>query len=201
MSFIPTIINSEYFSYERLVDNNNECCLQRFAAIHGETGITNYFRTQAIKDEADFSVRNYLVKIKDTDVLIGCFTLKCGSIPYNGKAVELKFSKETKLIPGIELVNIALNDYSLKFIQRLNIKVGRNIFYDIVQPIVKHISEESGVKVLYLFAINKNLAEYYKTWGFYSVEDELFNKNINKTWQNEYSKDCIFMYKPVAEIE
>ena len=87
MSFIPTIINSEYFSYERLVDNNNECCLQRFAAIHGETGITNYFRTQAIK------------------------------------------------------------------------------------------------------------------WGFYSVEDELFNKNINKTWQNEYSKDCIFMYKPVAEIE
>lgn len=201
MSFIPVDINSKYFSYERLIDNENRYCLSRFKAIHDADGITDYFQKQAIKDETDFSVRNYVVKLKGTDVLIGCFTLKCGSIPYNENAIDLKFSKETKLVPGIELVNIALNDYSLRIIKGLNIKVGRNIFYDIIQPIVKHISQEAGVKVLYLFAANPKLAVYYKTWGFYSVDDEAFNERLNEDWQSEYSHNCIFMYKPVAEIE
>lgn len=201
MSFIPVEINSEYFSYERLVDNDNESCMKRFAAINGATGITNYFQKQAIKDENDYSVRNYVVKLKGTEVIIACFTLKCGSIPYNEKAIDLKFSKETKLVPGLELVNIALNDYSLRIIKGFDIKVGRNIFYDIVQPIVKHVSQEVGTKVLYLFAANQKLAQYYKTWGFYPVEDESFNERLNEDWQSEYSQNCIFMYKPVAEIE
>ena len=201
MSFIPVEINSELFSYERLVDNGNEFLLNRFSAIKNAIGITKYFQKQALKDEKDFSVRNYVVKIKNTEILIACFTLKCGSIPYSEKAINLTFSKETKLVPGIELVNIALNDYSLKIIKGLNIQAGRNIFYDIIQPIVKHISEEIGTKVLYLFAVNKKLAEYYKTWGFYPVEDESFNERLNDNWQNEYSQNCVFMYKPVAEIE
>lgn len=201
MSFVPLEINSEYFSYERLVDNGNEYCLRRFAAINEATGITNYFRNQAFKDEKDFSVRNYVVKLKGTEVLVACFSLKCGSIPYNEKVIDLKFTKETKLVPGLELVNIALNDYSLGIIKGLDIKVGRNIFYDIVQPIVKHISQEVGTKVLYLFAANQKLAQYYKTWGFYPVEDETFNERLSEDWQSEYSQNCIFMYKPVAEIE
>ena len=45
-----------------------------------------------------------------------------------------------------------------------------------------------------------SLLEYYKTWGFFPVEDEPFNKRLTKDWQNEYSQKCIFMYKPVAEI-
>lgn len=200
MSFIPVEINSEYFSYERLVDNNNEFSLRRFAAIHNAEGITDYFRNQSMKDENDNSVRNYLVKLKGTEVLIGCFSLKNGSIPYNEKSIELKFSKETKLVPGIELVNIALNDYSLKIIKQFDKKVGRNIFYDIIQPVVKHISEETGVKVLYLFAANSKLANYYKTWGFYPVDDKSFNARLNEDWQSEYSQDCIFMYKPIVEI-
>ena len=201
MSFVPIEISSEYFSYERLVDNGNEYLLRRFSAIHEATGITDYFQNQALKDEKDYSVRNYVVKIKGTEVLIACFTLKSGSVPFIENAVNLTFSKETKLIPGVELINIALNDYSLRIIKGLGIKAGRNIFYDIVQPIVKHISQEIGTKVLYLFAANKKLAEYYKTWGFYQVEDQLYNEQLNSNWQNEYSQNCIFMYKPVAEIE
>ncbi|MBO4630275.1 MAG: hypothetical protein J5687_10030 [Treponema sp.] len=201
MSFIPVEIKSELFSYERIIDNGNEYLLKRFAAIKDAVGITEYFQRQAIKDEKDFSVRNYVVKIKGTEILIACFTLKCGSIPYSEQAINLTFSKETKLVPGIELVNIALNDYSLRTIKGLNIQVGKNIFYDIVQPIVKHISEEVGTKVLYLFAANQKLANYYKTWGFYPVEDDSYNENLNNNWQNEYSQNCVFMYKPVAEIE
>ena len=201
MSFIPVEIKSELFSYERIIDNGNEYLLKRFAAIKDAVGITEYFQRQAIKDEKDFSVRNYVVKIKGTEILIACFTLKCGSIPYSEQAINLTFSKETKLVPGIELVNIALNDYSLRTIKGLNIQVGKNIFYDIVQPIVKHISEEVGTKVLYLFAANQKLANYYKTWGFYPVEDDSYNENLNNNWQNEYSQNCVFMYKPVEEIE
>ncbi|MBS7266893.1 MAG: hypothetical protein KIG83_10625 [Treponema sp.] len=201
MSFLPLEIASEYFSYERLVDNGNEFLLRRFSAINEANGITDYFHNQAMKDEKDNSVRNYVVKIRGTEVLIACFTLKSGSIPYIDNAVNLTFSKETKLIPGVELVNIALNDYSLKIIKGLGIKAGRNIFYDIIQPIVKHISQEIGTKVLYLFAVNEKLAEYYKSWGFYSIEDELYNEQLNSSWQNKYSQNCIFMYKPVTEIE
>ena len=201
MSFLPLEIASEYFSYERLVDNGNEFLLRRFSAINEANGITDYFHNQAMKDEKDNSVRNYVVKIRGTEVLIACFTLKSGSIPYIDNAVNLTFSKETKLIPGVELVNIALNDYSLKIIKGLGIKAGRNIFYDIIQPSVKHISQEIGTKVLYLFAVNEKLAEYYKSWGFYSIEDELYNEQLNSSWQNKYSQNCIFMYKPVTEIE
>lgn len=201
MSFLPLEIDSEYFSYERLVDNGNEFLLRRFSAINEANGITDYFHNQAMKDEKDNSVRNYVVKIRGTEVLIACFTLKSGSIPYIDNAANLTFSKETKLIPGVELVNIALNDYSLKIIKGLGIKAGRNIFYDIIQPIVKHISQEIGTKVLYLFAVNEKLAEYYKSWGFYSIEDELYNEQLNSSWQNKYSQNCIFMYKPVTEIE
>ena len=146
MRFIPIEIDSKHFSYERLIDNGNEHLLKRFEAIKGADWITDYFKRQALKDEKDFLVRNYVVKIKGTEVLIACFTLKCGSI-------------------------------------------------------VKHITQEVGLKVLYLFAANQKLAGYYKTWGFYAVDDEAFNEQLNDNWQNEYSQNCIFMYKPVAEIE
>lgn len=197
MSFIPVEIESQLFDYERLCDNGNEHLLKRFVAIHNADGITNYFQKQAVKDENDFSVRNYVVKLKGTEVVIACFTLKAGSIPFTDKAINLTFSKETKLVPGIELVNIALNDIIIK---KLPVKAGKNIFYDIIQPIVMHISHEIGTKVLYLFAANPKLAEYYKTWGFFPVDDEPFNQRLTKDWQNEYSQKCVFMYKPVAEI-
>lgn len=200
MSFVPVEIESLLFDYERLCDNGNEYLLKRFVAVHNAEGITNYFQKQALKDEKDFSVRNYLVKLKGTEVVIACFSLKAGSIPFTDKVINLAFSKETKLVPGIELVNIALNDMALNIIKKLPVKAGKNIFYDIIQPIVIHISHEIGTKVLYLFAANPKLAEYYKTWGFFSVDDEPFNQRLTKDWQNEYSQKCIFMYKPVAEI-
>ena len=68
------------------------------------------------------------------------------------------------------------------------------------KPIVMHISHEIGTKVLFFFAANPKLAEYYKIWGFFPVDDEPFNKRLTKDWQNEYSQKCIFMYMPVAEI-
>ena len=200
MSFVPVEINSDLFSYERLCDNDNQYYLRSFTAINNADGITDYFNTQALNDENDYSVRSYVVKLKGTDIVIAYFTLKCGSIPFMEDAINLTFSKETKLIPGIELVNIALNDKTLRIIKQLHIQVGKNIFYDIIQPIVKHVSEEIGTKVLYLFAINQKLADYYKTWGFESVDNEPFNERLNQDWQNEYSQKCIFMYKPVAEI-
>lgn len=200
MSFVPVEINSVLFSYERLCDNDNQYYLHSFTAINNADGITEYFNTQAFNDENDYSVRSYVVKLKDTEIVIAYFTLKCGSIPFMEDAINLTFSKETKLISGIELVNIALNDKALRIIKQLHIQEGKNIFYDIVQPIVKHVSEEIGTKVLYLFAINQKLADYYKTWGFESVDDEPYNERLNQDWQNEYSQKCIFMYKSVAEI-
>lgn len=94
MNFIPVEIESQLFDYERLCDNGNEHLLKRFVAIHNADGITNYFQKQAVKDENDFSVRNYVVKLKETEVVIACFTLKAGSIPFTDKAINLTFSTE-----------------------------------------------------------------------------------------------------------
>ena len=107
MSFLPLEIASEYFSYERLVDNGNEFLLRRFSAINEANGITDYFHNQAMKDEKDNSVRNYVVKIRGTEVLIACFTLKSGSIPYIDNAVNLTFFFFLKRLDMIFLQNRA----------------------------------------------------------------------------------------------
>lgn len=194
-------VNSLWFVCERLIDNGNDYCIKRFEAIHNATGLTKYFRKQALKDEKEKSARNYVVKLHGTEIVIAFFTLKAGSIPFTEDVENLIFSKNTKLIPGIELVNIALNDYVLPKIKSLPFRVGEYIFHEIIEKLVLHVSSELGVKVLYLFALNKKLATYYKTWGVKFIEDSDYNIKLNKEWQSEYSLDCIFMYKPLIEIE
>ena len=192
--------NSLWFDCERLTDNGNDFCLKRFEAIHDAQGLTQYLRKQALKDEKENSVRNYVVKLHGTEIIIAYFTLKAGSIPYTENAENLVFSKNTKLVPGIELVNIALNDFVLPKIKLLPFRVGEYIFHEIIEKLVIHVASEIGVKVLYLFAMNKQLAEYYKSWGFRMIEDSEYNDRLSQEWQSEYSSNCVFMYKPLAEI-
>lgn len=192
-------IESPLFDYERLIDGN-EYSIKRFESVHGATGLTEYLKKQALKDEQDLYVRNYVVKIKNTEAVIAFFTLKAGAIPYSESAQSLTFTKETKLVPGIELVNIALNDYYISRIKKMPVKCGKYIFNEIIEKMILEISNVIGVKVIYLFAANQKLADYYETWGFYKNADKRFNDTLNQQWQNEYSKDCVFMYKPVAEI-
>lgn len=191
---------SEVFDCERLIDNNNYSLLPRFRAINNADGITNYFKNQALKDDEENIARNYVVKIKNSETVIAMFTLKSGAIPYNEGSEDLLFSKNTKLIPGIELVNIALNDFVLSRIRKYSSKVGKHIFFKIIQNIVLSVSDTIGVKVLYLFAANEKLAQYYTTWGFKEIPDIEYKEKLKKEWQNEYSQSCIFMYKPIAEI-
>lgn len=193
-------VDSLLFDCERLIDNGNEFCIKRFNAFHDAEGLTYYLKKQALKDEKENSVRNYVVKLHGTEITIAYFTLKAGAIPYTETVDNLTFSKNTKLVPGIELVNIALNDIMLPKIKTLPFKVGEYIFYNIVEKLVLHVASEIGVKVLYLFAMNKKLAEYYKTWGFRMIEDDSYNDKLNEEWQSDYSQNCIFMYKPIAEI-
>ena len=196
---LPVQIDSTLFDYERLIDGN-EYAARRFVSVHNADGLTEYFQKQALQDEKDLYVRNYVVKFKGTECVAAYFTLKAGAIPFSENAENLSFTKETKLVPGVELVNIALNDVYLSRMKKIPMKYGQYIYNKIVEKIILEVSKTIGVKVIYLFAANPKLAEYYKTWGFYPVEDEPFNERLNKDWQNEYSQKCIFMYKPVAEI-
>ena len=153
-----------------------------------------------LQDEKEHFARNYVVKLKETETVIAMFTLKSGSIPYNEGTEDIIFTKETKLVPGIELVNIALNDFCLGRLKQFSENVGKYIFFKIIQKIVFDVSEIIGVKVLYLFAANQKLAEYYKSWGFREIPDEKYKKKMQTEWQNEYSQGCIFMYKPIIEM-
>lgn len=198
--FIPVVIDSQLFDYERLVDNGNEFLVRRFKATHDADGLTKYFQKQAKIDDAENYTRNYVVKFKGTESVVAFFTLKAGAVPYTGASDRLLISKDTKLVPGIELVNIATNDIVARKTSELGIKVGEHIFHKIIEPVVLRISGELGVKVLYLFAANKRLADYYTSWGFSTVEDSEYNERLSAEWQNSYNSGCIFMYKPIAEI-
>lgn len=49
----PFHIDSVWFDCERLIDNGNEYCTNRFIALHGADGLTHYFKKQALKDEKE----------------------------------------------------------------------------------------------------------------------------------------------------
>lgn len=199
-NFCPAEIDSELFDYERFIDNGNEFLARRFKATHEAEGLTKYFQKQAKTDELENFARNYVVKFKGTELIVAFFTLKAGAIPFSKDSERLVISKDTKLIPGVELVNIATNDIVARKTSQLEIKIGEHIFHKIIEPVILKIAGEVGVKVLYLFVANQKLAEYYKTWGFYLVENSEYNNKLSNEWQNSYNNGCIFMYKPIAEI-
>lgn len=89
-------------------------------------------------------------------------------------------------------LNLLQTEFDIPF------KLGEYIFQKIIEKIAISLSKVVGLKVIYLFAANEKLVEYYKTWGFKEIENPDYNNQLNSTWLNEYSQDCIFLYKPVS---
>lgn len=185
-------IDSEDFVYEHILDNSeNEKLIETFSVEKKSgKGLENYLKYSAIDEESHNSNRTYLVKDKYTKELAGYFSLRNGLF-----TIELN-TDNFYSIPAIELSNFAVNsNYRKKHAETKYL--GKTIFYDFVIPLIKYMSNFSGIQALYIYALPENdLIKHYETFGFtrLSSKDEKF---VHSHVKPAYDKDCIFMYQTI----
>ncbi len=153
-------------------------------------GLVNYLQNFALEDERLGEMRTYIVRDRQTDELVGYFSLKAGMVSINEKRII--FHKEFDCVSGIELANFAVNN-SYKEAHKDYDGIGKIIFYYFVMPIVTSVSEQIGAKVLYIFSLPyKPLMSYYQTLHFerLSASEEYF---VHKRIKPRYDRDCVFM--------
>jgi hypothetical protein len=139
------------------------------------------------------SGKSYLwSRIKDrfTKEIAGYFSLRNGLF-----TIELN-TDSFYSIPAIELSNFAVNSSYRKNHPETKF-LGKTIFYDFVLPLVKYISNFSGIQALYIYALPESeLIHHYETLGFsrLSERDESF---VHSHVKPAYDAECIFMYQTI----
>ena len=185
-------IYSDDFVYEHILDNEENIALLDSFQINKESGkgLENYLKISAIDEERRKSNRTYLVKDRFTKEIAGYFSLRNGLF-----TIELT-PDSFYSIPAIELSNFAVNSNYRKNHPETKF-LGKTIFYDFVIPLVRYMSNFSGIQALYIYALPENeLIRHYETFGFsrLSEKDEKF---VHSHVKPAYDKDCIFMYQTV----
>ena len=190
------ILENELFYCEHLTNRENVIEELSSFSIQKSTGngLLNYLKNYALDDEYSGEMRTYLVRDKQTQEIVGYFSLKAGMVSINEK--RILFHREFDCIPGIELANFAVND-SYRETHKEYAGIGKIIFSYFIYPIVKKVSNQIGVYMLYIFALPyKKLLSYYETLHFQrltSTEEYYVHKRIKP----RYDKDCVFMCQKI----
>ena len=137
-------------------------------------GLDEYLKEYASYEEADRSMRTYLVRDIKTDECVGYFSLKAGLISLNEIEVETintetgekEIVREFDTLPGVELADFAVNSgYVEKYPYQKG--VGHVIFTEFIVPVIERAAQYVGVKMVYLFALPYNrLIGRYQRYGF-----------------------------------
>lgn len=153
---------------EHLSDKINSYELKMFRVQHEETQLTRYLVNMAKKHERMMLNKTYLVRDKNNRNLVAWFSLKNATLPYNDK--ESSF-----LIPAIELTHFAVDERykTIDLQDSLSVKTCEFIFWNLILPVVKYVSEKVACKDLFVFSINTpKLISYYKNrLGFQEIEN------------------------------
>lgn len=187
------VLENELFYCEHIPVNNkikNE--LAKFT-VEKKTGngLVNYLLNYALEDEKSGEMRTYLVRDKDTNEIAGYFSLKSGMVSVNERGGF--FHREFDSVAGIELANFAVNN-SYKESHNDFEGIGKIIFYYFIMPIVKNVSGQIGVRMLFIFSLPyENLMSYYRTLHFerLSTAEEYF---VHKRIKPRYDKNCVFIH-------
>ena len=104
------------------------------------------------------------------------------------------------MIPAIELTHFAV-DARYKTIDSqdiLSVKTGEFIFWNLILPVVKYVSEKVACKDLFVFSINTpQLISYYKNrLGFQEIEN-IDDKLFFEYAVPDYDDNCKFLYFPL----
>ena len=154
-------------------------------------GLEYYLKEVAEYDERSHLSRTYLVRAKDTDEIVGYFSLRAGLFTIDdGTDNPINFDA----VPAIELANFAVNSaYRVKHPEVLGI--GTTIFRSFILPVARTAAELIGVQALYIYALPEDeLIGHYSTFGFSRLEPEL-EDFVHKHVKPAYDENCIFMYQ------
>ena len=178
---------------EHLSDKINSYELKMFRVQHEEFQLTRYLVKLAKKHQKQLLNKTFLVREKGSDNLVAFYSLKAATLPYNDK--ESSF-----LIPAIELTHFAVDERykTIDLQDSLSVKTGEFIFWNLILPVVKYVSEKVACKDLFVFSINTpKLISYYKNrLGFQEIEN-IDDKLFFEYAVPDYDDNCKFVYFPL----
>ena len=179
---------------EHLSDKINSYELKMFRVQHEEFQLTRYLVKLAKKHQKQLLNKTFLVREKGSDNLVAFYSLKAATLPYNDK--ESSF-----LIPAIELTHFAVDERykTIDLQDSLSVKTGEFIFWNLILPVVKYVSEKVACKDLFVFSINTpKLISYYKNrLGFQEIEN-IDDKLFFEYAVPDYDDNCKFLYFPLS---
>ena len=186
------MINSPFY-IEELSEDLNSYELKSFRIQHEEFQLTRYLVKLAKKHQKQLLNKTFLVREKGSDNLVAFYSLKAATLPYNDK--ESSF-----LIPAIELTHFAVDERykTIDLQDSLSVKTGEFIFWNLILPVVKYVSEKVACKDLFVFSINTpKLISYYKNrLGFQEIEN-IDDKLFFEYAVPDYDDNCKFLYFPL----
>ena len=184
---------SSPFYIEELSEELNSYELKSFRIQHEEFQLTRYLVKLAKKHQKQLLNKTFLVREKGSDNLVAFYSLKAATLPYNDK--ESSF-----LIPAIELTHFAVDERykTIDLQDSLSVKTGEFIFWNLILPVVKYVSEKVACKDLFVFSINTpKLISYYKNrLGFQEIEN-IDDKLFFDYAVPDYDDNCKFLYFPL----
>ena len=189
------VFQNKWCYCEHIFDSDeNISLIQKFEAKENGIGLEMYLKHSAAKDEISQNMRTYLVKSKETDELIGYFSLKAGMVTYNEKF----FKKGFESLPAIELANFAVNEkFNKDLLYEFEESIGNMMFVDFILPIVKKATVHIGASVLYIFSLPYGkLMKHYTKMGFMRLP-QWVERKVHKRIKPNYDKNCIFMYQMI----
>lgn len=176
-------------------------------------GLEQYLKHCAWDDDLTNETRVYVIKTYFTHEIIAYFAIKAGMISvdsqYRNKDKEAQAKNQgIKLVPntisGVEISHFAVNDEYRRNHSRNGSKItglGAYLFPAFIFPIIKKVSTDIGIKIMYLYAADdtskdsnaKNtLINYYKkVFEFNTVSESDEYKPVTSYYDN----GCIFMYR------
>ncbi len=154
-------------------------------------GLVTYLQRLAFPDEDAGLMRTYLVRDKDTDELVGYFSLKAGLMTQEESGEDGIVELDT--LPGVELANFAVNR-TYRDSHPITKGCGRSIFQKLVLECVRRAAAIVGVSVVYLFSLpDQKVIENYQSYGFSRLESSDEDR-IHARLKPRYDAQCVFMY-------
>lgn len=170
---------------------DHEAIIKNFepADIRG-SGVVNYLKKYALRDEIRGTVRTYLIREVGTGELVGFYSICAGKI-LQRQFVKYRFWKEA--VSGIELFNFAVNN-AYKERHPYVKTIGARIFVEFILPKAQLIQNELGAGILYLYALPEpTLISYYTKLGFSeAAKNEM--SYIHRHCKPSYDRSCKFMF-------
>lgn len=193
-------LENDAFYCEQILDTDKNIELIQSFCILKDTGkgLEYYLKYMAINDEKTHQASTYLVKDRETQELVGYFSLKASTVAANVR--KSFFHIEMDSIPAIELANFAVND-GYKMAHKERAGLGEIIFYYFILPICKKVSEYVGINTICIYALPySNLIKLYESMHFHRLPKTL-ESFIHRYHKPTYDKDCIFMSRPLYTEE